>query len=269
MTFKQLVSRTAPFLIAVAVICLMFQISDPWTLSYINFLVTMFVFLLWPVVFVLLLVTAVGLLVLVFTGIFAGVRIAQGSFISSLFCHRVWLLVRFLIPTYSILLTGFCLLWLSSIPPSNEYLERRFFRHRSDLEHIVAMMDQDLGMVRIAPSFTRRNDNWNENRREPEWGISRQRWDEYRTLFRRAGLPNGAQREDFGEIELFVWDVVLSIAGRSVGYLHCGSPDKTPAHAFETSPCSGHRDKGEIRNKSMIYRYKRITGDWYIFDWRF
>ena len=56
----------------------------------------------------------------------------------------------------------------------------------------MSMLADDSRMTRITPDFL-----WTEGsvawpRPESQWGISRVRWDEYKSLFRRAGLDEGA-----------------------------------------------------------------------------
>ena len=50
------------------------------------------------------------------------------------------------------------------------------------------MSNQDFRIVRIAPSFTWLDDDWSWPRPASKWGLSETRWDEYRRLFREAGL---------------------------------------------------------------------------------
>ncbi|SRR6266446_5321131 len=57
-----------------------------------------------------------------------------------------------------------------------------FYRHRTDLEQIVKMMDEDVRMTRIAYDFTTTDkEELNDLRVFPE-----QRWNQYREVFRRA-----------------------------------------------------------------------------------
>lgn len=103
--------------------------------------------------------------------------------------------------------------------PSDDQLLRWFTDHRSDLERLVRMSDEDFAarrVIRIAPDFTRLVDNWGWPRPESEWGISRERWDEYRRMFRRVGLSSGFNRdgEHHGHIErLYLRAVFLDEKG--------------------------------------------------------
>src|SRR5262245_42517288 len=87
------------------------------------------------------------------------------------------------------------------------------------------MLAEDSRMTRIAPDFLWTDDNVAWPRPESQWGISRVRWDEYKTLFRRAGVDDGAVGHGKYNDALFcvyAWGIVPT--GTSVGYLHCGQP---------------------------------------------
>jgi len=147
-------------------------------------------------------------------------------------------------------------------PPSDFSLERRFYEHRADLEQIVNMMEQDVYMQRIASDFTR-NDDWDTETLKPRQ-ISDQRWNQYREMFRRADVPMGTQRGVYpDDIEIMVWATGLSIAGDSLSYLHCGKPAKISDRYL---PCIERKDSGKFENGDVFIRYKRIVGEWYLFE---
>jgi len=161
-------------------------------------------------------------------------------------------------------------LWIACAPhqPSDASLLRQFNGHRSDLERIVAMMDEDSGMSRIAPDFTWRQDTLAWPRPEAEWGISKSRWDVYRALFRKTGVESGTvRRGKSSDIVFFVWTWGIVPAGISVGYLHCGQPRNGYLHTEE--PCIEQRDSGgdmHGQSTSYGYRYKKIDPEWYIYE---
>jgi hypothetical protein len=157
----------------------------------------------------------------------------------------------------AVLLIGF-LFWYMT-PPSDASLERRFYEHRADLEQIVTMMEHDVHMERIAEDFTR-NDDWDVHL-DRERQISEQRWDQYRAIFHRAGVPMGTERQA-DDIEILAWAAGLSIAGTSLSYVHCG---KSSAGNFYR-PCLERKESGSIEENDVLIRYKRIQGDWYIYE---
>ena len=144
-------------------------------------------------------------------------------------------------------------------PPSDASLERRFYEHSADLEQIVKMMQQDVHMQRIAEDFTR-NDDWDQHPGRAR-EISEQRWNQYREIFHRAGVPMGTERQS-DDIEIMVWAAGLSIAGTSLSYLHCGKP---PADSFYP-PCRERKETGRIEENDVLIRYRRIQGDWCIYE---
>jgi len=160
--------------------------------------------------------------------------------------------------------------WVACAPhqPSDASLLRQFNGHRSDLESIVAMMDEDWQMARIAPDFTWRQDSLAWPRPESEWGISKGRWDEYRNLFSKVGAKDGTtRREKSSDIIIDVWSWGIVPAGVSVGYLHCGQPRKGYVHTEE--PCIENRESGSGmhgRSTSYGYRYRKVAQDWYIYE---
>jgi hypothetical protein len=162
------------------------------------------------------------------------------------------------------------LLWWGCDPhrPNDQSLELRFYKHRSDFERLVAMMDEDWKMSRIASDFTATQDNGAWPRPESEWGISRARWDEYRKIFDRTGLDGGTtRREKSSDVMVDVWSWGIVPAESAISYLHCGTPRN--GYAPVEPPCTEKRDSGRGMygpSTTFGYRYKKITEDWYIFE---
>jgi hypothetical protein len=159
-------------------------------------------------------------------------------------------------------------------PPSDASLQRRFYEHRPDLEQIVKMMEQDVHMAIVSERFASRNDDylvWPRANRPR--GISDQRWNQYRELFQRAGVPDGTKRDALSDIEIVAFpDIEFSIpaaslsyaGGTSLSYVHCGNERPTdPTKAY--LPCVERKESGEFRDTVWL-RYKRIEGDWYILE---
>lgn len=118
-------------------------------------------------------------------------------------------------------------LWLIFHKPSDAELKWRFARQQTDLSRLAEMMDQDWHMSRIAQDFTWRQENIAWPRAESESGISKQRWDEYRSIFFRTGLGDGTARpKDSSDIIVFAWFWGIVPAETSISYLHCGTPER-------------------------------------------
>jgi hypothetical protein len=126
------------------------------------------------------------------------------------------------------------------------------------------MAEQDEQMERIATDFTR-NADWDT---EPlkQRGISDQRWNLYREIFRRADVPTGTSKEkNSNDILIGVWGFGLSIAGKTVGYLHCGKPSPGIVNLYP--PCLQRKESGKINENYDFIRYKRIEPGWYIYEY--
>jgi hypothetical protein len=164
------------------------------------------------------------------------------------------------------ILVGISLVWWGCGQPSDASLERRFNKERPEFERLVGMMDEDRNMSRIAPDFTWRQDTLAWPRPESEWGISKQRWNDYRNLFSKTGLSDGVTRPDKSSDTLLdVWSWGLAIGGTSVSYLHCGPPRNSYTHT--APPCLQTKDSGRVEyDKWEGYRYKKIAQDWYIYE---
>jgi hypothetical protein len=162
------------------------------------------------------------------------------------------------------------LLWWLLRPnqPSDQALEQRFYKQRPVLERLVAMMDEDWQMARIADDFTWRQDSVAWPRPELEWGISRRRWEDYRKIFADAGFGDGTnRREKSSDVMVFVWSWGIVPSGISVSYLHCGPPRNGYSHT--EPPCVEKSDSGtgmHGHSTSYGYRYKKITEGWYIYE---
>lgn len=162
------------------------------------------------------------------------------------------------------------LLWWGCGPhqPSDQSLERKFYKQRPVFEGLVAMMNQDWQMSRIDSGFTWRQDNVAWPRPESEWGISRKRWDDYRKIFRQADIDGGTTRpEKSSDVIIGVWSWGIVPAGISVSYLHCGQPRN--GYVTTEPPCIQKRDSGAgmyPNSTSYGYRYKKIAENWYIYE---
>lgn len=175
---------------------------------------------------------------------------------------RILLIAIGCVLLFVLLLTGF-MFWFST-PPSDASLERRFYKHRADLQQIVKMAEQDAQMERIATDFTR-NADWDT---EPlkQRGISDQRWNLYREIFRRADVPTGTWKDkNSNDILIGVWAFGLAIAAKTVGYVHCGKPSAGIVNLYR--PCLERKESGKINEKDDFIRYKQIEPDWYIYEY--
>jgi hypothetical protein len=168
------------------------------------------------------------------------------------------------------ILAVLALLWWGFGPfrPSDQALEWRFSRHRTDLELLLTMMVQDSKMTRIASDFLWTQDSVAWPRPQSEWGIPEQRWEQYRKIFDQDGFKGGTSRDpESGDVEVIVWARGIVPAGVSLSYLYCGphqekSTDPEP-------PCVEKKDSGSGTygsSSSLRYSYKKIAKNWYIYE---
>ena len=143
--------------------------------------------------------------------------------------------------------------------PSDAAMRTRFFAHHTDFERLVAMANEDSHLTRIAPKFT-----WLEN--DVAWprknaGISKQRWNEYRRLFRRLGASEGIlENTDPRRIFFPITSAGLVPGGCEKGFVYSKEP---------LTPVLKSLD-GRIPNKywngpdhSHVLVYKPIAPHWY------
>jgi hypothetical protein len=166
-------------------------------------------------------------------------------------------------------LSGISLLWLGcGVAPSDESLEKRFHQQRVALEHLVAMMNEDSQIIRVSPNFIGKRDNGAWPRPESEWGISAQRWDDYKRLFGQTGFKEGTSRAiESADVLVLVYTEGLVTSGSATSYLHCGP--KTDRQTYVEPPCAERKASGSGMygsSTSYGYRYKKLTEDWYIYQ---
>jgi hypothetical protein len=123
------------------------------------------------------------------------------------------------------------------------------------------MSNEDARLIRIAPDFTRLDTDWSWPRPQSKWGLTQQRWDEYRRLFKTTGLSGGLARSQYGKQVFFIafsWGMMER--GASLGYAYCGESIGSIPEALP--PCEDHKDSLE----GNTYRYEKIAANWYIFE---
>jgi len=159
------------------------------------------------------------------------------------------------------------LVWWRSKPhePSDLALERGFYRHRPELERLVAMMAEDSQMIAPSPPPESERGFSGDTILRPR-NVSRARWDEYKELFSRADIKNAAVsgwKSNESALVVYSWGNFPS--SESVGYLHCGQPDH--GYAPAEPACIERKDSGVGmygHSSSFGYRYKKIAKDWFI-----
>ena len=138
--------------------------------------------------------------------------------------------------------------------PSDKALGETFFAHEADFNKLVEMCNVDSHVLRIAPDFTWLDNNAAWPRPESELGFSRQRWDEYRSLFLKLGLTAGVLNYQPDSVMFLASTRGLVTGGSSKGYAYSLKEPEVIVDSLDNATFS----------KSRI-AYKRLKGNWYLF----
>ena len=141
-----------------------------------------------------------------------------------------------------------------SLPADESDVRNHFEARRPAFQRILDMSNEDYSkttVTRIAPTFTRLENNWGWPRPEAEWGISAARWDEYRKAFEAAGLSKGIDRngQDVTQVFFPVWGEGLADNSHERGVVFS-----------RTAPT-------DMAGRDQRIIYKPIADDWYYYDW--
>jgi hypothetical protein len=150
--------------------------------------------------------------------------------------------------------------------PSDEALTKQFNKHRGELETLVAMTEQDSAVSLIAYDFIDRRDTGAWPRPKSEWGITEDRWNEYRALFRKIGLGRELIKDEQGNIYFMFHSDGSVVTGSSKGLVYCPKAEATESRYL---PCIEQRDSGKSGDeKGNGSQYHRLSEHWYIYsDW--
>jgi len=142
---------------------------------------------------------------------------------------------------------------------SDKALNKRFHDHRTVMEELRIMADEDRKVIRIADDFTWLEGNVNWPRPQTELGFSAQRWDTYKALFKKASIQDGISRsQDFPDAIFFIASSSgLVTGGSSKGYAYLPS---TPVKVYESL------DEFPRDSISNVPSFKHLDGNWYLYS---
>ena len=123
------------------------------------------------------------------------------------------------------------------------------------------MANEDGHLARIAPDFTWLDDDFAWPRKNV--GISEQRWNEYRQIFRRAGTPDGIIMGTNPTRIIFpILSGGLVPAGFTKGLVYSQTSLSPVLKSLDEKPSNGFFDGPD---RSHVLVYKQIENHWYIY----
>ncbi len=131
-----------------------------------------------------------------------------------------------------------------------------FYQHQADFDTLVTMSNQDEKVTRIAKSFTRLENSAAWPRPESELGFPKERWDEYRRLFKEIDSDTGINRQKDGSVYITTYAFGLVTGGDQKGYAYLPNTPKNLVSSIDDSESSA---------ESNIPIYRHITDNWYLF----
>lgn len=130
--------------------------------------------------------------------------------------------------------------------PSDASLAKRFYKHEAEFQELAAMARTDSRVGRIAPTFTRP---------ENPTAFSEDRWNDYRSRFRRLGLDLGIMTGD-DSIWFLASGIGLLNRGSKKGYIYSLKP---------LAPCVPDLEKRRPDLPRYYIVYKPLKQHWYLF----
>jgi hypothetical protein len=125
------------------------------------------------------------------------------------------------------------------------------------------MSQEDADGIRITDNYGRLENDWGGARPKSKRGITREKWNEYRRLFREVEL-SGLDKDKAGNVYFVAFATDFVGGGTTKGFVHCvnfGDRDK----AF--LPCVDQRDSGQVEEAGYKgYSYRKLGQNWYIFE---
>jgi hypothetical protein len=141
---------------------------------------------------------------------------------------------------------------------SDAALKSHFVKQRADFERMAAMANEDVHLTRVAPDFTWLDDSVAWPRENV--GISKDRWDEYRRLFRNVDASVGFWKNiDPPRIFFPIVSAGLVPAGYTKGVVYSAVPLSPLLKSLDERPPEQYWER------SHVLVYKPIDDHWYIY----
>jgi hypothetical protein len=148
----------------------------------------------------------------------------------------------------SLLLLGSC-----STLPRDAKLKKTFYGNRDDFSRLVQMSQEDPRLMRIDFDFTIMNTDSGPRKNV---GLSEDRWQQYRVLFRKLGLTDGLERstETPSTIFFYVQCEGSAIDGDCKGLAYSEKPVVPVKNSLDRMPPDGTF-------------FETLSPNWYLFRW--
>ena len=141
--------------------------------------------------------------------------------------------------------------------PSDSALEMNFHKHEMDFQRLVSMSNEDRSVVRIADDFNWLDDDHSWPRTGPERGLSKNRWDAYRSLFNDLGLKCGLTRPENSDIIVFCASATGIVTnGTDKGYAYSEAELTPTVESLDAVP-------EILKNQRIVY--KSLASHWYLY----
>lgn len=109
--------------------------------------------------------------------------------------------------------------------PSDAAMEANLRQHKDDFIRLVDMFQRDANMLRIDFDWTHVVGESQSSKITGDPGITEERWNEYRSLFRKLGLNAGINRDPInGTLIFYAFGKGLGVSGVSKGYYYSAEP---------------------------------------------
>lgn len=140
---------------------------------------------------------------------------------------------------------------------SDGALKSHFLRHRADFQKLVAMANEDVHLTKIARDFTWLDDDAGWPRKNV--GISEERWNDYRKLFRQVDDAEGIGKNiDPPRIFFPIVSAGLVPSGYTKGIVY------SPELLSPVRTSLDERPPDQFWKGSHVLVYKPIEDHWYI-----
>jgi hypothetical protein len=145
--------------------------------------------------------------------------------------------------------------------PSDAELIKNFQNNEADFERLNQMAKEDSDFVRIADNFNWTKDSAAYPRPKSEKDLSEERWNEYRSLFKKLNLKMGISNSQPKEVWLLASTKGMVTGGSEKGYMYLME---------EPSPIIDSLDNPnfnlpELQGRKAKILYRKLKNNWYLY----